>query len=75
MRKFKFIPLKDLFLPTSDLFPFTTLFQRQGVDVSQTDGQSATISDFEMIKVEKSNDTNAENPFGDDDYEEDDDEW
>ena len=55
--------------------PTTTSFQRQGVDVSQTDGKSATISDSEMIKVEKSNDTNAENPFGDDDYEEDDDEW
>ena len=56
-------------------FPIATLFQRQGVDISETDRKSATISDSGMIKVEKSNDTNAENPFGDDDYDENDDEW
>ena len=67
--------MENSFLSHLIYCPITTLFQRQGVDVSQTDGKSATISDSEMIKVEKSDDTNAENPFGDDDYEEDDDEW
>jgi len=50
-------------------------YERQGIDISEADRKSATISDSGMIKVEKSNDTNAENPFGDDDYDENDDEW
>ena len=50
------------------------LFQRQGVDISETDRQSGKITDSEMIKVEKSDSTNGENPFGGDD-EDDDDEW
>ena len=50
-------------------------FQRQGVDISNEEQKSASAMDAEMIKVEKTDDKNTENPFGDDDWEDENDEW
>ena len=58
------------------MYFFITYFQRQGIDISDTDRQSANISDSEMIKVEKPTESDGENPFGGDDYDdEEEDEW
>ena len=51
----------------------TFLLQRQGIDISEADHQSGNISDSGMIKVEKSESSDGENPFDDD--EDDEDEW
>merc|ERR1712062_55455 len=48
-------------------------YERQGIDISDTDRQSANISDSEMIKVEKPTESDGENPFGGDDYDDEED--
>jgi len=52
-------------------------YERQGIDISEADHQTGNISDSGMIKVEKSEGSDGENPFGDDDNddEDDEDEW
>merc|ERR1712018_359073 len=49
-------------------------YERQGIDISEAEHQARNISDSGMIKVEKSESSDGENPFGDDNFDHEDDE-
>ena len=65
----------SIFIAVDILNLFLLQFQRQGVDISNEEQKSALGIDSHMIKVEKADDKNTENPFGDDDWEDENDEW